>query len=156
MPFYLYGTPSQQHIDHVLTRDPNISLSAPSITLKITPPLSAELLSSGCILFAEGIDEASMQPFPPTSIALERDNFFFHPKASFAVTVYRDTKSYNASGPGLVDVSEKDRVGKGEAVLGLSVHVDSEMVNRDPFEKKNRYKEWEGEFDCIRKALQGK
>ena len=79
------------------------------------------------------------------------------------MTVYRDTKDPNENGPGLVDVLDQDLVGKGEVVLGPSVHLDSELVNREDselvnrdFARKIRYKEWEDEFDCIRKALQGK
>lgn len=32
-PFYIYGTPSNAHIDHILTRAPNITLSASSVRL---------------------------------------------------------------------------------------------------------------------------
>lgn len=32
-PFYIYGTPSDAHIDHILTRAPNITLSASSVRL---------------------------------------------------------------------------------------------------------------------------
>ena len=72
------------------------------------------------------------------------------------MTLYRDTKPYNAPGPGLVDVVDGDRIGEGKTVLGLSLHLDSETVNLDPFPKRYCIKEWEDEFDCIRKAVERK
>ena len=156
MPFYLYGTPSEQHIDHLLTRAPNISLSATNITLNIKPPLPAELLSSGCILMAENVHEAALQPFLPTKALLADENFFFRPGARFIVTVYRDGKRYNTPGPGLAQVSYSDRFGFGEVVLGESVHVDSEMVNRDPYERRDVFSAWQEEFDLIGKELEKK
>ncbi|KAK4120312.1 hypothetical protein N657DRAFT_683668 [Parathielavia appendiculata] len=35
MPFYLYGSPQEAHIDHVLVRSPDIVLSADSVTLTL-------------------------------------------------------------------------------------------------------------------------
>lgn len=55
-----------------------------------------------------------------------------------------------------MDVVGGDRVGEGKAVLGLSLHLDSETVNLDPFPKKDCIKEWQDEFDCIRKAVERK
>lgn len=55
-----------------------------------------------------------------------------------------------------MDVVDGDRVGEGKAVLGLSLHLDSETANLDPFLKKDCIKEWQDEFDCIRKAVERK
>lgn len=156
MPFYLYGTPSQQHIDHLLTRAPNISLSSTNITLNIKPPLPARLLSTGCILIAEGVQEAALQPFLPTKALLADEKFFFRPGARFNVTVYRDAKGYNTPGPGLAEVSYAEHFSVGELVLGESVHVDSEMINRDPYKVRDVFPAWEEEFDLIGKELERK
>ncbi|KAL8827771.1 MAG: hypothetical protein Q9170_006883, partial [Blastenia crenularia] len=67
MPFYLYGTPSALHIDHMLLLAPNIQLSASNISLSVTPELPAPLLKEGCILSLHDVQEAAMQPFLPTS-----------------------------------------------------------------------------------------
>ncbi|KAL8803493.1 MAG: hypothetical protein Q9223_006140, partial [Gallowayella weberi] len=67
MPFYLYGTPENIHIDHMLLRAPNIQLSASNITLDVFPPIPANTLKAGCILFADEVPESAMQPFLPTS-----------------------------------------------------------------------------------------
>ncbi|KAL8784728.1 MAG: hypothetical protein Q9213_003825, partial [Squamulea squamosa] len=67
MPFYLYGTPSSLHIDHMLLRAPNIQLSASNINLSVSPPIPATTLKNGCILYLDGIQESAMQPFLPTS-----------------------------------------------------------------------------------------
>ncbi|KAL9592084.1 MAG: hypothetical protein Q9179_007074, partial [Wetmoreana sp. 5 TL-2023] len=69
MPFYLYGSsPESCHIDHMLLRAPNIQLSASEIALSLTSgSIPPEVLRQGCILFADGVQEAAMQPFLPTS-----------------------------------------------------------------------------------------
>ena len=72
------------------------------------------------------------------------------------MTVYRDAKHSDAQGPGLAEVSYTDRFGTGEAVLGESVYVDSEMVNRDPYKRREVFKEWQEEFDLIGKELERK
>ena len=95
VPFYLYGTPTNLNIDHILLRAPNIQLSAENITLDLTGSdsgdstksmfslltgsssssksssggtknLPADALSKGAILTLEGISEAAMQPFQST------------------------------------------------------------------------------------------
>jgi hypothetical protein len=44
-PFYLYGTPSEPHVDHVLLRAPNAQIASDLITLKLEPALTAAQLA---------------------------------------------------------------------------------------------------------------
>jgi hypothetical protein len=41
MPFYLFGTSQEQHIEHMLLRAPNVQISADRVHLDVQPPLSA-------------------------------------------------------------------------------------------------------------------
>ncbi|THH16278.1 hypothetical protein EW146_g4346 [Bondarzewia mesenterica] len=82
MPFYLYGTPDEQHIDHMLLRAPNIQLSAANVALSTDPVLISDDLQKGLILYAEGLHERSMQPFLPTSQVLQNEYFFLQKKTN--------------------------------------------------------------------------
>ncbi|KAL8819057.1 MAG: hypothetical protein Q9191_007816, partial [Dirinaria sp. TL-2023a] len=130
IPFYLYGTPENLHIDHILTRSPNIQLSAENIRLDLrsgngsggATALSADTLAKGPILCIDGISEASMQPFQSTDGPLgdtlaSDSNFFFRPGQKFHVSVYEDGKGSNEPGPGIVQVEKLKLLGKGEMVL---------------------------------------
>ncbi|KAL8801326.1 MAG: hypothetical protein Q9182_004532 [Xanthomendoza sp. 2 TL-2023] len=163
MPFYLYGTPENIHIDHMLLRAPNIQLSAANITLDVFPPISPTTLKAGCILFADEVPESAMQPFLPTSQLVggrgptSAGNFFFQKGRKFKVSVFEDRYAVGAGGPGLGDVDYGRRLGVGEMVLGKDggdVWVDSESVNRDPFKKPSQSAKWREEFAKIGKELE--
>ncbi|MCJ1351200.1 MAG: hypothetical protein MMC33_001182 [Icmadophila ericetorum] len=100
MSVYLYGKPegtgsirttptlAQYHIDHILTRAPNISLSASNIQLNLggsgkgkdsKGSIPSKELSRGCIFYLTQIHEAFMQPFLKTLDLLQDSNasFFF-------------------------------------------------------------------------------
>ncbi|KAL8682657.1 MAG: hypothetical protein Q9186_001344 [Xanthomendoza sp. 1 TL-2023] len=163
MPFYLYGTPENIHIDHMLLRAPNIQLSASNITLDVFPPIPAATLKAGCILFADEVQESAMQPFLPTSQLVggqgptSAGNFFFQKGRKFKVSVFEDRYAVGAGGPGLGDVDFGRRLGVGEMVLGEEggeVWVDSESVNRDPFKKASQTAKWREEFAKIGRELE--
>ena len=173
MPFYLYGTPSQYHIDHILTRAPNISLSASDVELNLSADIPAEQLSRGCILYLDQVHEASMQPFLKTSDLLTdaKAPFFFRAGQTFTVSVWIDPYDANANGPGLAD-AEGGSPGGGtllaEGIMtigapsndGLTtgdLFVNSEMVNRDPFkrlEQGEKVDVWKKELDQLVKDMQ--
>ncbi|KAL8689385.1 MAG: hypothetical protein Q9218_004937 [Villophora microphyllina] len=161
MPFYLYGSDEKScHIDHMLLLAPNIQLSASNISLSInTGSLPPDALRAGCVLFADGVEEAAMQPFLPTSELVSGQgptsakNFFFQPGKKFKVTVFRDKYGVGQGGPGLGDLDYGDRLGSGEMVLGDEVWIDSETVNRDPFKRPSQVAKWREEFDKIGKEL---
>lgn len=131
-PFYLYGTPQSLNIDHILSRSPNIQLSAEDINLSLeagaslsisasvasgfstsasllTGHLPADALAKGLIVTIDNISEAAMQPFQSTegplsdTLITENPIFFFRPGQESAVTVYEDPKAWNEPGPGLLD-----------------------------------------------------
>ena len=62
MPFYLYGTPEQKHIDHILRVSPNIQLNSDRVTLSLSSPLSEELLALGVVATFTDVWESSLQP----------------------------------------------------------------------------------------------
>ncbi|KAL8997652.1 MAG: hypothetical protein Q9169_003132 [Polycauliona sp. 2 TL-2023] len=160
MPFYLYGSPSSVHIDHMLLRAPNIQLSASNISLSVSPPLSASTLRNGAILFLDDIQESAMQPFLPTSHLVggegptSKNNFFFQSGKKFKVSVFEDRYGVGAGGPGLGDVDYGRRLATGEVVLEGGIWVDSEGVNRDPFQRPSQTAKWREEFDKIGKELE--
>ena len=98
MPFYLYGTPKDLNIDHILVRSPNIQLSADNIQLSLAQSLPPDVLAKGAILTINGISEAAMQPFQSTEGSLgdtltADSNFFFRPGQEFSVAVYEDPRA---------------------------------------------------------------
>ncbi|CAL8576841.1 hypothetical protein XPA_002707 [Xanthoria parietina] len=163
MPFYLYGTPSSIHIDHMLLLAPNIQLSASNIHLSVDPPIPAANLKNGCILYLDEVQESAMQPFLPTSQLVggrgptSASNFFFCAGRRFQVSVFEDRYGISTGGPGLGDVDYGARLATGEIVLGKDageIWVDSEGVNRDPFKRPSQTAKWREEFAKIGKELE--
>jgi hypothetical protein len=62
MPFYLYGTPAQQHIDHLLRVSPNIQLNSDRIALRLTRDLTKDELAQGVVAIFTDVWENSLQP----------------------------------------------------------------------------------------------
>ncbi len=153
MPFYIYGTKEEKHIDHILVKSPNIQLSAENVKLELDKELSSEQLSRRCILYAHGIQEEAMQPFLPTQDLLNSNTFFFRPGQCFPVTIFENQKDAEATGPGLADVGHAQPIAKGTMTLGENVYVDSEDLNKDLFKKPAKYALWKAEFDKIGKEL---
>ncbi|KAL8729997.1 MAG: hypothetical protein Q9166_004320 [cf. Caloplaca sp. 2 TL-2023] len=161
MPFYLYGSaPDSVHIDHMLLRAPNIQLSASNVSLDVTPKIPAATLRAGCILYADNVQEAAMQPFLPISELVSGQgptsarNFFFQKGKKFKVSVFGDRHGVSQGGPGLGDVDYGERLATGEMVLGEGVWVDSESVNRDPFKRPSQTAKWREQFAKIGKELE--
>lgn len=162
MPFYLYGTQTEVNIDHVLLRSPNISLSADNVRLELDAKIPNEVLAKGALLFAEGIEEAAMQPFQSTeganSGSLGTDSsFFFRPGQKFPFKVFEDTKEADAEGPGLAAYDDAKVIAKGTFTLREGLYVDSFLLNKDPFERvegDEKYKKWKKVFERIEQELQ--
>lgn len=145
VPFYLYGTPQQMHISHMLLRSPNIALSAGNINLtlkneNVSEPkkgISAEDLSAGLILALTKRREAAMQPFPErvsaNEIESDRDSFFFSNGKKFDVSVWKDPKKPIDQGPDLLKgLKGKDPDWTGVLTLGQDLDFDSVWPNKDP------------------------
>jgi hypothetical protein len=143
IPFYLYGTPQQMHISHMLLRSPNVALSAANVTLaakdenslKLEKYISAGDLSTGLILALTDHREAAMQPFPErvsaTEIDKPHDTFFFRNGRTFDVSVWKDPKKHIDKGPGLLE-DIKQPVWSGVLTLGPDLDYDSVWPNKDP------------------------
>ncbi|KAF5367520.1 hypothetical protein D9758_003623 [Tetrapyrgos nigripes] len=89
MPFYLFGTPQETHMDHILLHSPNVHLTASQVKLDLTPSLPDV---SGKVLILEAQRENLMQPF-----TVNHQPIFFSPNATLKASVYdalptRDSK----------------------------------------------------------------
>lgn len=83
MPFYLYGTPDQVHIDHVLRAYPNIQLASNNVKLDIDKPLSTKQLYNGVVAVFKTVFENYMQPMRVTSTYFKvehKTNYFSEPR----------------------------------------------------------------------------
>ncbi|KAI0653091.1 pyridoxal phosphate-dependent transferase [Cubamyces menziesii] len=123
-PFYLYGTLSEKHIDHMLLRAPNAQISSDMVTLDCTPPLTPGQLVQGVIARLNR-PEASMQPLVADAAR------FFEPGASFNVAIYADSKLAKASGPGLSQGGAQ--IATGKLTLGEAIFYDADRINTADF-----------------------
>ncbi|KAJ7804515.1 hypothetical protein B0H14DRAFT_2527265 [Mycena olivaceomarginata] len=101
-PFYLYGTPSEPHVDHVLLRAPNTQ----------KPALTAAQLARARVWTAP---RAALQPFTTAHTP-------FRPCASFSVAIFEDAREAGAQGSGRSRVGRRlrrnARIGE-DGVCGL-------------------------------------
>jgi hypothetical protein len=128
MPFYLYGTAQEMHIDHVLLRFPNAQLSAGKVIVETYEGDSAVFaagLKRGLIAIADAIPEFLMQPLSPHSL-----KSFFHPGAKLAVSIYHDPNAAQSQGPGLCD-QLGDPITRGTITLGDNTFTDTYIINAD-------------------------
>lgn len=128
MPFYLYGTEQEMHIDHVLIRAPNAQLSAGGVTAELLEGDRSAFvagLKGGLIAVADAIPELLMQPLSANSL-----KSFFHPGAKLAVSIYHDQNSAQSQGPGLCD-RLGDPIARGIITLGDDTFADAYMINAD-------------------------
>ncbi|KAJ7243183.1 pyridoxal phosphate-dependent transferase [Mycena haematopus] len=118
-PFYVYGTPNEIDIDHVLVRAPNAQISSDRVALDVQPALTASDLARGVIARVLR-PEAAMQPFTA-------DHMVFRPDASFPVEVFTDVQD----GVGT-------RIAQGTLTMGKMVFVDCVDLNEENFFKTPR------------------
>ncbi|KAG6358563.1 hypothetical protein INS49_012080 [Diaporthe citri] len=163
MPFYLYGSDTEHHIDHALLTSPNIQLSAADVKLDLSrsspPPSDAK---RPLVLMLDNVREEQMQPFPSeNSVLASLPDFFFRPGKEFEVSVWEDPTpggndaEHTLSAWGALgrDGSEDGLVGRGTMVLGESVFVDAEHLNFDPYKRVDDVGAWTEEFEKIGKEL---
>ncbi|PNS20008.1 Polyadenylation factor subunit 2 [Sphaceloma murrayae] len=131
MPFYLYGTSEQMHIDHLLLAAPDAQLNTDQISLKLDKTLSADQLANGVIAVFTDVHEASMQPFatdPKTSddhSKFTSPNFSFAPNQSFNVNILPSRADVLSPNP-------RPPIAKGTLTLGRAIFADIKMINEDP------------------------
>lgn len=123
-PFYLYGTPTEQNVDHMLLRAPNAQISSDLVTLNCTPALTANQLASGVIAYLNR-PEAALQPLTDDAAG------FFNPGMSFNVTIFADANAPDAHGPGLSQGGTQ--IATGTLTLGQAVFYDSDRLNTEDF-----------------------
>ncbi|KAI0270023.1 pyridoxal phosphate-dependent transferase [Gloeopeniophorella convolvens] len=128
MPFYLYGTRQEIHLDHMLLHAPNAQLSAGDVTVELKDgdeSVFAAGLKKGLIAVADALPERLMQPF-----TVNRRPQFFRPGAQLDVSIYHDRRTAQSQGPGLCD-RLGEPIAHATITLGNSVFVDSFMINVD-------------------------
>jgi hypothetical protein len=118
MPFYLYGTPQQLHIEHVILASPNIQLSSDRIILELDNHLLPPIDTSPLIVHFQNTPEIALQPFPNNQRIAVDQGFFFQPGNKFDVVVSKD-------------IEGEEQVAKGVLSLGDTTFVDVDMLNMD-------------------------
>ena len=132
MPFYLYGTREQPHIDHMLLLAPNIQLSAGSVELELKDgtSLTDDELVKGVIAVATNVREKSMQPFPIMKSSEVPDSFWFKQGFKMDVKIYRDP--FPTSTTDRINMDEvKELLEEGTITILGDVYVDSDKLNGD-------------------------
>lgn len=137
MPFYLYGTPTQQHIDHIFLRAPNVQLTASNVTLNLRLPLSdmrmAQGLMEGLIVVLDDEYEDVKQPFGELNRPI-----FFAIGAIFNIKVYEDQRRSDDPIKGMVAEFYPPPIPltTGTLVLGKAakLYQDSSKINCDVIE----------------------
>ncbi|KAJ7785194.1 pyridoxal phosphate-dependent transferase [Mycena maculata] len=132
MPFYIYGSIAETHIDHMLLHAPNAQLSAGNITLDVemdlSNPRNRQLLENGLdrglIAVASSNPEFAMQPFSNA----HRPAFFSPWSDGFKVALYADDS--DSKGPGLVETLGKP-ITAATISLGSNVFSDWSYINQD-------------------------
>jgi hypothetical protein len=127
MPFYLYSTGQEIHIDHILVKAPNAQLSAGEITFEFIEGSESEVaagLEGGLIAVANTLPEHLMQPF-----TLDRLESFFRPCAKFELSIYPDEVA-QSQGYGFCD-KLGEPIARCRITLGGNTFVDEYMINLD-------------------------
>ncbi|KAF8761189.1 Pyridoxal-dependent decarboxylase conserved domain [Rhizoctonia solani] len=117
MYFYLYGTPTQQHIEHILVASKNVQLTSDQVSLDLTEGSISE-------------DDLALWFLPPHTPA------FFTPDSQQKITVFRDPHAPGKYGPGLTQAyASTSPIASGKIRFGTMVHTDSVDLNANPLPK---------------------
>ncbi|KAK3936916.1 L-tyrosine decarboxylase [Diplogelasinospora grovesii] len=129
MPFYLYGSLRETHIDHVLKTSPNAQLTADRVEVNVEPELSEEQLAKGgLVAVLEDVFEKSVQPLPLDSdgnVKLDAHGLALVPGAKHKVSVYASYEDFK-SGSCKPIATGSITIGKG------GMFADWKDVNMDP------------------------
>lgn len=130
MTFYAYGRGSELHMDHLLSKSPNIQLNSERIKIvesKSSRPAAEVIAKNGAWLRLTQVNENAMQPLvmaadaPRTSF--DQPWFPFKPGSIFAF------EGFLTADEALTSKSDPQITGK--LALGPSCFADSEMLNAD-------------------------
>jgi hypothetical protein len=116
MPFLVYGTKQQRHIDHVYTACPNAQFSADQVEIH-----GYAFTGEGPIYAHLNYAESAAQPFSTSPIV--PTSFFFRPDVALV-----DAKFTR-------DLDGKNYLGQGTIRLTKNVYVDTHWLNLDPDQK---------------------
>jgi hypothetical protein len=130
VPFYLYGTPEEMHIEHMLLRAPNVQITVQGVTfLELEPKLTERQLERGVIMHIKRPERALQPP--------SKDNNpegTFKPDAQFDVFITDDVHPVQSHGPGLAEGGQE--LATGTVKLSHSIYVDwkdDSHLNREDF-----------------------
>jgi hypothetical protein len=127
MPFYLYGTEQEMHIDHILVKAPNVQLSAGEVSFELiegSESVFAARLKDGLIGVADTLPEHLVQPFTSDLKS------FFHRGAKLDLTIYPDKEVAQSQGYDLRDKLDEP-IARARITLGGNTFVDAHMINLD-------------------------
>jgi hypothetical protein len=130
MYFYLYGTPDQQHIEHLLVSAKNVQLTSDQVQLALSNgvKLSPDDLAKGVIIRLEDVREETVLPVLPPNTPP-----FFKAGTSHDIAIFSDTHTRDAHGPGLTTAyAAASPIASGRMTLGKMIYSDSVMLNDDP------------------------
>lgn len=133
MPFFLYGTSKEQHIEHALCGNENVQLNSSCVQLDFGPSteriVSAISSSAGYLLTFDDLRESAMLPFGPGHCP-----DFFAPNRTFRVTLHLCARGLDAARRESLpedSLDDRESVAQGTLTLGESVYIDYMHVNRD-------------------------
>ncbi|KAL8393901.1 hypothetical protein RB595_003599 [Gaeumannomyces hyphopodioides] len=130
MPFYLYGSNVEMHLDHVLKTAPNAQISFDQVRASLSPALSDQQLSDGVVAVLDDVFERSLQPLPLVegsgSVSLGAPGLSLQPEVTHRASVYKTYEEYK-SGKGTP-------IATGTVSVGNTVFADWSDVNMDPAE----------------------
>ncbi|CUA75437.1 hypothetical protein RSOLAG22IIIB_11727 [Rhizoctonia solani] len=131
MYFYLYGTPSQQHIEHVLVASKNVQLTSDQVSLDLSSSISEEDLARGVLVRMDRLRESVVLPVLPPHTPT-----FFKAGSRQRVTVFRDPHASERYGPGLTEAyASASPIATGTIKFGEMVYADSVELNSNPLPK---------------------
>ncbi|KAK8121519.1 Pyridoxal-dependent decarboxylase conserved domain [Apiospora kogelbergensis] len=133
MPFYLYGSKGEVHMDHILKTAPNAQISADLVSTDLTDALTDEQLRNGVVVVLDDVFEASLQPLPTTGqehvVNLNAPGFSLVKEVYHRASVYR---TYEEATGG-----ELQPMATGRISIGDTVFADWDDVNMDPAENED-------------------
>ena len=141
MPFYIYGSGKEIHIDHQLTRYPNIQLSAENVAVSFKIP-EYELATGVSFEITDleepkqiPIQEKAMQPLDAEDNSFPA-NYFFESDSKFKI---------------------RAKIGRqqtsGTLTLPGTLYRDRYLINKDPNGHSNPAPAWLAEFRKIGQSI---
>jgi len=127
MPFYLFGSYQQLHIDHILLRSPNTQITT---DVELVTDNGYDVHEGAAwIAVMDTVQEWAMQPIGRLS-----DQNVLSPGEKLTVTIYNPIEQ--VQGPGLMG-NLGYPVATGTVTIGRSIYIDSTTINEDPLAKAN-------------------